>query len=124
MKKIFLALLFLFSLPLFAHAHGYTLQDHSKIKRLSSFTIMGQIDLREAEDFSAPVTYRTLNHEGGMKCTVLEVLKEDVQGGEKGRWLYVLTTSPMWVESGEWIEKYQKFLIFLSDGTPVFDFEE
>jgi hypothetical protein len=30
----------------------------------------------------------------------------------------------MWVESGDWIEKYQKFLIFLPDDMTVFDFEE
>ena len=85
---------------------------------------MGEIDLRTQKDYSSEVKCRTLNHEGGMKVTVLEVLKTDVQDKKSGKWLYVLLTSPMWVESGEWIEKYQKFLIFLPDDMPVFDFEE
>ena len=85
---------------------------------------MGGIDLRTEKSFSSEVKYRTLNHEGGMKVTVLEILKTDVQDGSKGKWLYVLLTSPMWVDSGEWIEKYQKFLIFLPDDIAVFDFEE
>ena len=70
------------------------------------------------------IKYRTLNHEGGMKVTVLEILKSDVQNNESGKWLYVLLTSPMWVDNGEWIKRYQKFLIFLPDNMPVFDFEE
>lgn len=90
--------------------------------------IMGKIDLRTEKDYSAEVKYRTLNHEGGMKVTVLEILKNDlkndVQNNESGKWFYVLLTSPMWVDNGEWIEKYQKFLIFLPDDMPVFDFEE
>ena len=59
-----------------------------------------------------------------MTVRVLEILKNDVQNGEHGKWFYVLLISPMWVERGEWIEKYQKFLIFLPDDMPVFDFEE
>lgn len=86
--------------------------------------IMGEIDLRAEKDYSSQVNYRTLNHEGGMKVRVLEILKDDVQNNEAGKWLYVLLTSPMWVESGDWIEKYQKFLIFLPDDIPIFDFEE
>ncbi len=105
-------------------ARGNTLQDHSKIKELSAFTILGVMNLRTEKDFSSEVKYRTLNHEGGMKVRVLEILKSDVQNDEEGKWLYVLLTSPMWVDSGEWIEKYQKFLIFLPDDTPIFDFEE
>ena len=117
---VFFNLIFAFSL----YAHGNTLTDHSKIKKLSSFRIMGEIDLRTEKDYSSAVKFRTLNHEGGMNVTVLEILKNDVQNNESGKWLYVLLTSPMWVDSGEWIEKYQKFLIFLSDEMPVFDFEE
>ena len=113
-------------LPLFLYAQTYesTSTDHSQIKELSSFMIMGEIDLRAEKDYSSQVNYRTLNHEGGMKVRVLEILKDDVQNNEAGKWLYVLLTSPMWVESGEWIEKYQKFLIFLPDDIPIFDFEE
>ena len=59
-----------------------------------------------------------------MRVTVLEILKTDVQDDKPGKWLYVLLTSPMWVDSGEWVEKYQKFLIFLPDDTLLFDFEE
>ena len=81
------------------------------------------MDLRTEKDCSSEVKYRTLNHEGGMQVTVLEILKSDVQDNEAGRWLYVLLTAPMWVDSGEWIEKYQRFLIFLPDDMPVFDFE-
>ena len=121
-KSLLLIFLSLFSFIL--NAHGITLTDHSKIKEQSSFTIMGEIDLRTQKDYSSQVKYRTLNHEGGMKVTVLEVLKNDVQDNQSGKWLYVLLTSPMWVDSGEWIKKYQKYLIFLPDDMPVFDFEE
>ena len=124
MKRIFLLTFFIFLFSLTLHAHGYTLTDHSKIKELSSFTIMGEFDLRTEKDISSPVKYRTLNHEGGMKVTVLEILKNDVQNDKSGIWLYVLLTAPMWAESGDWIEKYQKFLIFLPDDMTVFDFEE
>ena len=123
MKKIcfFICLNFL---SLFLFANGIILTDHSRIKELSSFTIMGQIDLRTEKKYSSEIKYRTLNHEGGMKVTVLEILKSDVQNNESGKWLYVLLTSPMWVDNGEWIKQYQKFLIFLPENMPVFDFEE
>ena len=124
MKRIFCIALFSLIFSLSLYAHGYTLTDHSQIKEMSYFRIMGEIDLRTEKNYSAPVKYRTLNHEGGMKVTVLEILKDDVQDGESGKWLYVLLTSPMWVDNGDWIEKYQKFLIFLPDDIPVFDFEE
>ena len=122
MKKLLLMCLAL--LLLLWQSYGITLTDHSKIKELSSFRIMGAIDLRTEKDYSAEVTYKSLNHEGGMTVTVLEILKNDVQNNTSGKWLYVLLTSPMWVESGEWIEKYHKFLIFLPDDMPCFDFEE
>lgn len=117
-------LLFVCFLSLSLYAKENTLQTHSKIKKLSAFTILGEIDLRDEKDYSAKVKYRTLNHEGGMRVRVLEILKSDVQSDEEGKWLYVLLTSPMWVDSGEWIENYQKFLIFLPDDMPIFDFEE
>lgn len=123
MKKLLLLICFTF-LSLSLYAHGIILTDHSKIKEQSSFTIMGEIDLRNQKDYSSQVKYRTLNHEGGMKVTVLEVLKNDVQNKKSGRWFYVLTTSSMWVESGDWIKAYQKFLIFIPDDMPVFEFEE
>ncbi|MCR5061644.1 MAG: hypothetical protein K6A89_00015 [Treponema sp.] len=123
MKKFLHILCFSF-LILSLYANGITLTDHSKIKELSSFRIMGTIDLRTEKDYSSEVKYKTINHEGGMKVTVLEILKDDIQNNKTGKWLYVLLTSPMWVESGEWIEKYQKFLIFLPDDISIFDFEE
>lgn len=122
--KRFLLLIFFSYFSLILYAHESTLTDHSRIKELSSFMIMGEIDLRTEKDYSAEVKYRTLNHEGGMKVTALEILKNDVQNNESGKWFYVLLTSPMWVDNGEWIEKYQKFLIFLPDDMPVFDFDE
>ena len=124
MKKILLHIFFNLIFTLALYAHGNTLTEHSSIKRLSSFRIMGVIDLRTEKDYLSEVKHRTLNHEGGMKVTVLEILKNDVQNNESGKWLYVLLTSPMWVDNGEWIEEYQKFLIFLPDDMPVFDFEE
>ena len=122
--KRFIFLICFSSLSLLLYARGITLSDHSKIQELSSFTIRGEIDLRTEKDYSSVVNNRTLNHEGGMKVKVLEVLKTDVQNGQAGKWFYVLLTAPMWVDTGEWIEKYQKFLIFLPEGMPVFDFEE
>ncbi len=124
MKKILLLICFSLAFMLTLPAHGYMLEDHAKIKELSAFTIMGEIGLRTEKDYSSAVTYRTLNHEGGMKVTVLEILKADVQDNTPGQWLYVVLTAPMWVDSGEWIEKYQKFLIFLPDDMPLIDFEE
>ncbi len=122
---ILIAIIFLVCfLSLSLYAKEDSSQDHSKIKELSTFTILGEIDLRDEKDYSAKVKYRTLNHEGGMRVRVLEILKSDVQSDEEGKWLYVLLTSPMWVDSGEWIEKYEKFLIFLPDDMPIFDFEE
>ncbi len=124
MKRIFLLLFFSSVFSFNLYSHGFTLSDHSQIKELSSFTIMGEIDLRTEKDISSPVKYRTLNHEGGMQVRVLEVLKSDVINNTEGRWLYVLLTAPMWVSNGDWIEKYRKFLIFLPEDMPVFDFEE
>lgn len=106
------------------YAHGNILKDHSKIKELSSFRIQDEIELRTGKDYSSEVNFRTLNHEGGMKVTVLEILKNDVQKNKYGKWFYVLLTAPMWVDSGEWIEQYQNFLIFIPDDMPLFDFEE
>lgn len=118
LKKLFALLLLALALPVFATEVELT--NHSKIKEMSSFTIMGEIELRAEKNIAAPVKYKTLNHEGGMKVSVLEILKKE----KGGMWLYVLLTSPMWVSSGDWIEKYEKFVIFLPDDMTVFDFEE
>lgn len=122
--KRFLLLIIVSFTSLVLYAYESTLKDHSKIKELSSFMIMGEIDLRTEKDYTSEAKYRTLNHEGGMKVRVLEILKDDVQDNQAGKWLYVLLTSPMWVESGEWIKPYQRFLIFLPDDMTVFDFEK
>ena len=124
---------FLFLLPflmcmvflqgLFAHERE-GLTDHSRIKPLSDFCVTGIFELRAEKNKNAPVTYHTLNHEGGMKVRVVEVLGREEYAGEPGQWLYVLLTSPMWVDTGAWIKEYSKFLIFLPDSTPVYNFEE
>ena len=124
MKRIILFICFNFILSISLSAHGYTLKDHSKIKEFSSFRIQGTIDLRIEKDISSQPVYKTLNHEGGMQVRVLEILKSDKYEEKNGRWLYVLLTSSMWVDSGEWVKKYQKFLIFLPDDMPVYDFED
>lgn len=85
---------------------------------------MGTFDLRTEKDIFSPVKYHTINHEGGMNVRVLELLKKDIYENKNGQWLYVLLTKPIWVESGGYLEKYQKFLIFLPDETPIFDFKE
>ena len=122
MKKIILLLL-LISQVLFLSTADEAFVEHSRISYMSSFRILGVIELRAQKDKNSSVTYCTLNHEGGMKVTVLEVLESDTLKGKHGVWLYVLLTAPMWVDNGEWIEKYQKYLIFLPDDMPVFDFE-
>lgn len=124
MKRIILCMFFSLFFSIALYAHGNILTDHAEIKELSTFRIMGVIDLRTEKDISAAVKYRTLNHEGGMKVRVLEILENDVLNGSSGKWLYVLLTAPMWVDNEEWIERYRKFLIFLPDDMAVFDFEE
>lgn len=116
MKKIVILflLLSLVSSQLFGH----------EIKELSSFMMMGEIELRTQEGFSEPVLYKTLNHEGGMKVRVLETGKRETINDKSGQWLYVLTVAPMWVDSGEWIEKYTRFWIFLEDDYEIFEYEE
>lgn len=90
-----------------------------QITVLSSFTVNGQFDLKPEPDFACETSFRTLNHEGGLKVRVLE-LKEE-QGGS---WLYVLVRHGFWAESGQWIVPYSKFWLFLEDETEIFDFEE
>lgn len=90
-----------------------------KISVLSSFTVNGPLDLKPEPDFACETSFRTLNHEGGLKVRVLE-LKE----GQGGSWLYVLVRHGFWAESGQWIVPYSKFWLFLEDETEIFDFEE
>lgn len=107
----------------FSFAHGITLLDHTKIAELSRFRIMGEIELRSEKSRESQADFRTLNHNGGMQMLVLEIIGHDSQNDVPGLWLYVLTTAPMWVDSGEYIDRHTKFLIFLPDDMPVFDFE-
>lgn len=114
-KKIIFVLFLFNSLFLFGI-------DYSKITPLSDFRIMGTIELRKEIGFSSDVLYKTLNHEGGMKIRVLEVGNDDVYKNNKGKWFYVLLTSPMWVDNGDWIEKYQKYWIFIDDNVKIYNF--
>ena len=125
-KKLPLRLFFLLLvfLPSFSSASEVILEDHSKIQVLSDFRLMGTVELRKEKETSAPADYRTLNHESGINVRVLEILGEDFYKNKRGKWIYILLTKPLWAENGEWLEKYSKFLIFLPDGTPVYDFEE
>ena len=92
----------------------------SKISELEDYTIMGIVDLREGKGFSSEVKYETLNHEGGMKVRVLEIAEKETFENCEGVWVKVLLTSPMWVSNKEWIEKYNKFWIFLTENTLIY----
>lgn len=94
------------------------------IKELSDFRIMGEIKLREKPGFSEKILYKTINHEGGMKLRVMEVSNRDSIENKDGIWLRILTRAPMWVESGDWIEKHSYFWIFLEDERIIYDYEE
>lgn len=98
--------------------------DYSDIKELSYFRTMGTVDLRKEPSFDSEVIYRTLNHEGGMKVRVLEIGKEDLYKNHKGKWFYVLLVAPMWVDNGEWIEKHNKFWIYIYDEIKIYNYEQ
>ena len=95
----------------------------SKISELEDYTIMGIVDLREEKGFSSEVKYETLNHEGGMKVRVLEIAEKETFENCEGVWVKVLLTSPMWVSNKEWIEKYNKFWIFLTENMLIYSME-
>lgn len=95
-----------------------------KIEPLSSFRIWENIEIRQNPDFSSEPKYRTLNHEGGLNVKTLKIGKNDSFNNQKGKWIYVLLESSIWVESGDWLEKYSKFWIFLPDDAKLFDYEE
>lgn len=113
---------FFFTTALFAYEP--VLADHTKIRALSDFRLTGVLELRAEKNPAAAPATRTLNHEGFIDLRVLEVVSRDTYKGESGLWLWVMTTTPMWVESGDYVKAYQKYLIFLADSTSVFDFEE
>jgi hypothetical protein len=95
-----------------------------EIKILSSFRLQGVYELRDKEGFDNNAKCRTLNHEGGVKVRVIDIGKKESHNGKNGMWLYVLLTAPIWADSGEWIEKYSKFWIFISEDDILFEFEE
>ena len=93
---------------------------HPAVKELSSFTLMGEVELYENPDFSIPYSFKTLNHENGLKCVVMSAGKRE----NGGQWLYILLRNGLWEENGVWLSAYSKFWIFLSGSTEIFDFEE
>ena len=95
-----------------------------EIKILSSFRLQGEYELRTREGFNNSVEYKTLNHEGGVKVRVVDIGKKEFHDGKSGKWYYVTLTAPIWVDSGEWIEKCRKFWIFITESDQLFEFEE
>jgi hypothetical protein len=95
-----------------------------EIKILSSFRLQGEYELRAREGFNNSAEYRTLNHEGGVKVRVIDIGEKEFHNGKNGKWYYVTLTAPIWVDSSEWIEKYSKFWIFLTESDQLFEFEE
>lgn len=120
MKKYFISFLYLF-MSFFCFAQEKF--NLSKISELEDYTIMGIVDLREEKGFSSEVKFETLNHEGGMKVRVLEIAEKETFENCEGVWVKVLLTSPMWVSNKEWIEKYNKFWIFLTENTLIYSLE-
>lgn len=123
MKNLFILLFSLCTRVLCAHDTA-ALTDHLQIKPLSDFRVMGVFELRTEHDVTSVVTYRTLNHEGGLKLRVVKVVAQREYNGEHGLWLYVMLTAPVWVDNGERLEAWRKFLIFLPDSAAIYDFEE
>lgn len=117
MKK-YAALFFVFTLLIFS------LSAHDGVKELSTFKMMGEIELRNEPDFKSHVVYTTLNHEFGLEVRVLEFGEKDTYKAKKGQWIYALTTAPMWTSSGEWVDAYSKFWFFLPDDEELFEYEE
>ena len=111
-------LLFLFFSVAEAFSQGKEISDLPHIKAQSAFSALGVYELRSEKDRTAPVRFRTLNHEGGTKVRVLEVVSRD----DGGVWLWVLLTSPMWVDSGEWLSAYTQFLLYLPNTAIITDF--
>ena len=64
MKKIIFFTIFFFSL--------FNIFSRPQINEQNSFCLMGNVLFYEKPDFSVPYKYRSLNHEGGVKLTVLE----------------------------------------------------
>ena len=120
MNRLFCASALLIIVPALALAQGVTLSDHSAITVPSDFRIQEPVELRTEKDISAEVRYRTLNHEGGTRFRVLEI----VERSDHGMWLYVLLTAPTWTNSGEWIERGERFLIYVPGSTDIYEYEK
>ena len=71
-----------------AEARALHAQDRGKITALSNLTVMGSLDLWKEKDFKKEPDYTTLNHEGGLNITVLEVLGRGENGGRSGLWIF------------------------------------
>lgn len=123
-------LLFLFcaTFPLLARADDFlpdgAVRDHARIRELSAFMLPGEVELWQNASTESSPTYRTLNHEGGTKVRVLAVVGSGERHGRRGLWLRVMLTAPAYESGGELLGAYRAFLLFLPDGTPLFDFEE
>ncbi len=116
MKRFFLPLFLL--LPIFA----FSLSNRD-LPKLSSFRLWGEHILYERADFSKDAEWhRIFNHEGGLNLKVLE--KGDFDKAKNGTWYYVLLQRPVYVETGELLQPYTKFWIFLRDDEEIFDYEE
>lgn len=120
MNRLFCTSALLIIVPALALAQGVTLSDHSAITVLSDFRIQDPVELRTEKDISAEVRYRTLNHEGGTRFRVLEI----VERSDHGMWLYVLLTAPTWTDSGEWIKRGERFLIFVAASQNIYGYGE
>lgn len=116
MKTLFLCSLLLLS--------SFSIFSRPQIQKLSCFRIQDDTEIRQTPSFNSEPKYQSLNHESGLVVRVLEIGKSDIFENQKGKWLYVLLTSPTWVKSGEFLERYEKYWIFLKDETEIFDFEE
>ncbi len=115
MKIIIFTLLFLFSfVPVFPE---------SSLQQDMYFKIMGVKELRDSPDFGIPPVHNTLNHENGLECRILTTGDKANSSNTSGQWYYVLTTCGIWVQSGDWIPKYSKFWIFITDEDVLYDIE-
>lgn len=115
MKKHFLMFTFIFSsLMLFAQPD---------FKPLAYFRLMGIVDLRREKGLDKPVVYKTLNLEFGMEVRILKVGEKD----SKGQWLFVQTVEPMWINTDEysdWLDKYERFWLYITPDMKILEYEE
>lgn len=120
MKKLF-CIIFLLTITLSLSAQ--------EIKRLSTFTVWGMVELREEQGFEESVKYKTLNHENGLKVRALEIGSKEIFINEfneqlEGIWIKVINTAPVWSECWNFIQRGNEFWIFISDETLISDYRE